>query len=589
LCKHLHPLGYIVDILDWQTNHTAHIKRFLSYYDLFATALDGVPILADIYGVPYDRMVGIAHHELEIRMLIERKGIDVFDKLASYGVVSEFVYCASLMRGVPRIPMVASLGINYADFHSDIPERLATVGYASSMSVKTYGVEWKRGDLAEAAAREAGLAFKVAGWTGNQISFHDMPEFYRSVDAVVTSSISEAAQLPVMEAAAAGRLVIGTPVGHFPQKAYQGGGILAPIEAEKFKTFTAETLRYYKDNPAAYVDKCRSIQEAARKFDWQYAIGDWVAVIEAAYARSPFSAPPDSERISSDVSFREPAAAKSSHALASSDMLTPIGSQQLLKPPGISFIVRVRNEEKTLAQSLASLRGLTCAHEIVVVLHRCTDRSKEIAQTFEGVRIFEYDRVISRPGFETLVTPDTSTHSLISYYNWCFSKVGRLWCFKWDADFIATNELVDFLNAHTWNDPTPTRIMIPTINADGIPASEPYLFNAGHQYSKWVFWEHNKSLFGPGVTEKTISPTIVHSSTVVDAHMKSYWRENPWFDLSDTEEAMVLRQKYSALVRLVGPEPKGLARDQNPIRDKVLLLVRSKEAELKTEGISLWS
>ena len=88
--------------------------------------------------------------------------------------------------------------------------------------------------------------------------------------------------MPVMEAAAAGRLVIGTPVGHFPLKAYQGGGIIAPVEAEKFKSFTAATLRYYKDNPAAYVDKCRSIQEAARKFDWQYSIGEWIELIETA-------------------------------------------------------------------------------------------------------------------------------------------------------------------------------------------------------------------------------------------------------------------------------------------------------------------
>jgi len=174
------------------------------------------------------------------------------------------------------------MGVNFAEFYSMISERLSTVGYASSMSVTTYGIEWKRGELAEAAAREAGLEFRVAGSTGNQASFHDMPEFYRSVDAVLTSSISEAAQLPVMEAAAAGRLVIGTPVGHFPRKAYEGGGILAPIEAGKFKAFTVETLRYYKDNPTAYRDKCHAIQEAARKFDWKYTIDEWVELIEGA-------------------------------------------------------------------------------------------------------------------------------------------------------------------------------------------------------------------------------------------------------------------------------------------------------------------
>src|SRR4029077_16795746 len=109
-----------------------------------------------------------------------------------------------------------------AEFHMEIPSRLETVGYASSMSTKTYGIEWKRGDLAQAAAREAGLAFQGAGSIGSQRSFHNMPGFYRTVDTVRDGHISEANAFPVMEAAAAGRLVIGTPVGNFPRNAYEG-------------------------------------------------------------------------------------------------------------------------------------------------------------------------------------------------------------------------------------------------------------------------------------------------------------------------------------------------------------------------------
>ena len=282
LCTHLHRRGYIIDILDWRVNHSQYVRQFIDHYDLFMVALDGARTLVDVYNIPYERIIAISHHEFDIRMLIEQKGIDVFDRFGSYAVVSEFLYCASMMRGVRRAPKVAPLGINYSEFYSEVPQTLATVGYASSMATTTYGVEWKRGHLAEAAARAAGLDFKVAGSTGKQTSFHDMPDFYRSVDAVLTSSISEAAQLPVMEAAAAGRLVIGTPVGHFPLKAYQGGGIIAPVEAEKFTAFAADTLRYYKVNPAAYVEKCRSIQEAARNFDWQYSIDQWVELVEAA-------------------------------------------------------------------------------------------------------------------------------------------------------------------------------------------------------------------------------------------------------------------------------------------------------------------
>ena len=182
LCKHLHRHGYILDILDWQAAHHDYIAELITYYDFFMTALDGVHDLVVGYGVPYERIIAISHHEFDIRMLIEQEGIEVFDKFANYGVVSDFLYCASMTRGVRRAPMVASLGITYADFHAAISDRLATVGYASSMAVETYGVEWKRGALAEAAVSDAGLAFKVAGSTDNQISFHDMPEFYRSVE-----------------------------------------------------------------------------------------------------------------------------------------------------------------------------------------------------------------------------------------------------------------------------------------------------------------------------------------------------------------------------------------------------------------------
>ena len=48
---------------------------------------------------------------------------------------------------------------------------------------------------------------------------------------------------------------------------------------------------------------------------------------------------------------------------------------------GISFIIKVRNEETTLEQCIRSLFPLTVPHEIIVILHCCTDRSKEIAET----------------------------------------------------------------------------------------------------------------------------------------------------------------------------------------------------------------
>src|SRR5262249_60337316 len=118
-------------------------------------------------------------------------------------------------------------------FHADIPQGKEAVGQASSMWASLSGFEYKRGHLAEAAAREAGLQFRVAGSTKKQIWFHDMPDFYRSVDAVLMCSTTEAAGLPAMEGAAAGRLGVGPPVGNFPPHASRGGGVPAPIGTQR--------------------------------------------------------------------------------------------------------------------------------------------------------------------------------------------------------------------------------------------------------------------------------------------------------------------------------------------------------------------
>ena len=283
LCKHLQTKGYIIDIINWQERHNDYISELLSFYDFVISALDGISILVDVYAVPYDRIIALSHHEMDIRALIDQKGIEVFEKFAGYGVVSYQLFDASVIFGVPRYPLVVQLGVNFDEFFTEIPERLTTVGYTGSYSHKTIdGIEIKRGEIAEAAAREAGLTFKVAGWTGDQISFHDMPEFYKSVDAVLISSVTEGAQMPVKEGAAAGRLVISTPVGDFPLRASQGIGIVAPIESHKYKKFVADTLNYYRENPAVFVEICRKTQDAARGLDWSNMIDDWVELIETA-------------------------------------------------------------------------------------------------------------------------------------------------------------------------------------------------------------------------------------------------------------------------------------------------------------------
>ncbi len=137
------------------------------------------------------------------------------------------------------------------------------------------GVDWKRGILAQQATEAAGLVFAPAG----KFHFLAMPQYYTQVDAVLVSSSSEGFGLPAIEAAAAGRLVISTPVGGFPDLAARGGGITAPLDADAYKKFVIAELSYYKNHPTDYIKVCRNIQEAARNFDWEYTITEWIDLI----------------------------------------------------------------------------------------------------------------------------------------------------------------------------------------------------------------------------------------------------------------------------------------------------------------------
>lgn len=281
LCRRLTARGFVVDLLHWRRDHADSIATLASAYDLFLAALDGIPTLTDVYGIAPEQIVAISHSEFDVRFLLREKGRDVFDRFANYGVVSDAVYAASQLLGIARPPMVARLGVSCAEFHMPVADSLQTIGYASNSSLVIDGIELKRGALARQVAERAGLAFSQAN-EPEPISFLDMPSFYSRVEAVLTTSLSESGPLTILEAAAAGRLAFATAVGHVPPVAEAGGCLIAPMEPARYVAFVAERLNYYKANPAAYRERCLAAQAAAKRFDWDATIGDWVELILAA-------------------------------------------------------------------------------------------------------------------------------------------------------------------------------------------------------------------------------------------------------------------------------------------------------------------
>jgi FkbM family methyltransferase len=280
LVKYLHSRGLVGDVLDFGRSYNREEMAMIGdYYDCVVGIVGETWPLTDNYGIPHEKIVAIAHGEYDLQHALETRAPEEFDRFAGYGVISEWLLQLSADLGIRRVPKIVKYGVNYQRFLTPISRELKVVGYGGSMHREDReGVDWKRGGLAREATEATGLVFTPAG----QFHFLAMPGYYQQVDAVLVTSLREGFGLPAMEAAAAGRLVISTPVGGFPDQASLGAGITAPFAADQYKEFVIDRLQYYKDHPMEYVEMCNQIQEASKYLDWEYTIDEWIELIKSA-------------------------------------------------------------------------------------------------------------------------------------------------------------------------------------------------------------------------------------------------------------------------------------------------------------------
>lgn len=261
-------------------------EYFRGFDKILVQAGSPVRVLVYAHQVPREKIFAVSHSEEGSYTYLKAEENENINKYGGYATVSDTLACSSLSMGITRVPTVLRQGIDCDHYFSPPPQELKTVGYAAVFCrPNVQGVEIKRGALVEKAVEQAGLEFKPA-IPGNDpsqpyyrqkiIAKENMPSYYRSVDCVVMSSLQEGGSMPPYEAAAAGRLVIGTPTGDFPRLCYEGQGILAPLNSEAFVEFTRDTLNFYKNNSTDFQNKCQSIQSAVRKNrDWPVVMSDW--------------------------------------------------------------------------------------------------------------------------------------------------------------------------------------------------------------------------------------------------------------------------------------------------------------------------
>ena len=259
---------------------------FRDFDKILVQAGSPVRVLVNGHEVPRSKVFAVSHSEEGCYTFLQVEGNEGINKYGGYGVISDTLACSSLSMGITRVPTVLRQGVDCNHYFSPPPQELKIVGYAAVFCrPNVQGVEIKRGNLVKIATEQAGLIFKPA-IPGNDptkayyqqkiLPKKEMPAYYASVDCVVMSSLQEGGGEPMYEAAAAGRLVIGTPTGDFPRLCLEGIGILAPLNEEAFVKFTRDTLVYYKNNPEEFREKCESIQRAVRKNrDWPIIMSDW--------------------------------------------------------------------------------------------------------------------------------------------------------------------------------------------------------------------------------------------------------------------------------------------------------------------------
>ena len=277
LAKYLWGYGFNCQLLPWNQSYSlAEMQELIDTTDLFVTTPHGWRLLGYNYKIFDARQcVVISHSKLDMDELIEMHGRDDFDKFYKYGAVSEWLSQVSTELGITRHATVTPLGINTNSFYSKPNDSLRTVG---CMKLGDVGVHQKikRPWLLEIATQRAGLDIRPAG--SYHHSFITMPGFYKSVDAVLVASTEEGAGLPLLEAGAAGKLVISTPVGHY-HRVGDVGAHFVPIVEDEFIEKTVELLSYYKSNPEQYRQRCLEIQHHAQSYDWKYVIDKWVEIL----------------------------------------------------------------------------------------------------------------------------------------------------------------------------------------------------------------------------------------------------------------------------------------------------------------------
>lgn len=270
LTKNLYSYGINATVLNWERSYTRQeIQELAANTDYFHSSPYGIDLLIKNYGIQPEQCVATVHAKWDLNHL-SAYSTDTLNRLHGYTVVSEWLVEQSLETGIARVPQVTPVAINYDTFEHEPSHRLRSIGFAGATT--GVHVNIKRLWLIEQVAKNLGLELKLAH--GYHNSYVTMAGFYPTIDALLVASTEEGAGLPALEASAAGRLVISTPVGLWRTKSGPNDHTV-PIDENEFVQQTTSLLQFYMNNNEAYRKHCIDTQKHAKNYDWSQVVNSW--------------------------------------------------------------------------------------------------------------------------------------------------------------------------------------------------------------------------------------------------------------------------------------------------------------------------
>ena len=278
LIKELYKNGIDSNIIDWNISYSREeFNAFMDTYDVFVTVPGNAVTALLSYGVPYSNIIAIAHGRYDIQFGIS-EGND-FNAFRAYGGVSSDLSHFSQQNGINKEFFVVRNGINFDEFYRPVAENLNVIGYSGVIekdNPHSNIKDWKRGYLVQDIASKTDTKLHLP----TQRSHLAMSAYYKDIDCLMVSSTEqESCGLPLLEAAAAGRLPISTLTG-INRDFNKPTGIILPMDEELYLSGGINVINTLKENPHLFNQLCTNAQEFARMhYDWSVVIDNWIILL----------------------------------------------------------------------------------------------------------------------------------------------------------------------------------------------------------------------------------------------------------------------------------------------------------------------